>query len=47
MGALEGRVNQGLVCNLKARLSISVDGKTPLKPKFIGLTATTLSYTGQ
>lgn len=33
--------------NLKTRFSISVDGKTPLKPKFVGLTATTLSYTGQ
>lgn len=46
-GALEGRVNQGPIWNLKTRFSISVDGRTALKPKFICTTAATLSYTGQ
>lgn len=46
-GVLESRVNQGLVWKLKTSFTISTDGKSPLKPKFIGLTATTLGCTGQ
>lgn len=45
--AFEGWVNQGPSQNLKTIFSVSVDGKTPLMPEFIGLTTTTLSYTGQ
>lgn len=46
-GVLESRVNQGLVWKLKTSFAISTDGKSPLKPKFIGLAATTLACTGQ
>lgn len=46
-GVLESRVNQGLVWKLKTSFAISMDGKSSLKTKFIGLTATTLACTGQ